>query len=66
MIEQESGLFQTLKAAKNEAKKLAEFYKETIVISRHYDGFEIEMYPDWANTDKEVKLFVDPDIENPQ
>ena len=62
MIEQESGLFQTIEEAKVEAKIIAEFYKETVVVTEHIDGFEIEMYPEWANTDKEVKLFVDPDI----
>ena len=62
MIEQESGLFQTIEEAKVEAKIIAEFYKETVVVTEHIDGFEIEMYPEWANTDKEVKLLVDPDI----
>ena len=61
MIEQESGLFKTVDEAKVEAKILAEFYKETVVVTEHIDGFEIEMYPEWAYTDKEVKLFVDPD-----
>mgnify|MGYP001181438114 FL=1 len=63
MIEQETGLFQTINDARVEAKKIAEFYNETVVVTKHIDGFEIEMYPEWANTDKEVELFVDPTVE---
>ena len=59
MIEQETGLFQTINDARVEAKKIAEFYNETVVVTKHIDGFEIEMYPEWANTDKEVELFVE-------
>ena len=53
-------LFKTKKQAEREAQRIAEFYTETVVVLKHYDGFEIEMYPEWANTDRDPLLFIDP------
>jgi|TARA_B100000959_G_C14765097_1_gene535057 hypothetical protein len=53
-------LFKTKKQAEREARRIAEFYTETVVVLKHYDGYEIEMYPEWANTDRDPILFIDP------
>ena len=53
-------LFKTRKKAEQEAKIVAEFYTETVVVLKHYDGFELEMYPEWARTEKEPLVFIDP------
>ena len=53
-------LFKTRKKAEQEAKSVAEFYTETVVVLKHYDRFELEMYPEWANTDKDPLVFIDP------
>jgi len=53
-------LFKTKKQAEREARIIAEHYEETVVILEHFDGFEIEMYPEWARTEKEPLIFIDP------
>jgi hypothetical protein len=53
-------LFKTRNEAEHEARLVADFYTETVVVLEHYDGFELEMYPEWARTEKEPLVFIDP------